>query len=154
MEYRNAGIAGLLAHCGISKRIVGLRRRRHRLLRRPIVRAHLQPQSAQHLAEDQLVDRVEAVPVDVSSQSQWIEDRRLSDPATAPHWLHLGLEPRPAGHFHLRAERHETIFLPRLPPAEVERFPSPELPSIRRKITRVWDAEWMGQSVQGILVQL
>src|SRR6185437_4008921 len=77
--------------------------------------------SVQHALEDQVVNRVERVPVGASCESMGIEDGCLVECRSGVVAVHLELEPDAAWSLHLGSEAQEPILLECLHPPEVER---------------------------------
>ena len=104
-------------------------RRSRRTCPSPTLGAEVGPlrEDADRPAEDQAVHRVERVPVDETRQPLWLEERRLDETAAALGRGHLVLEPRPAGHLHLRPQAEQARPADLLHPPEVERVADPEM---------------------------
>ncbi len=83
---------------------------------------------SQHGAEEVVVNRPDRVPVGEAGDSHRIEDGRLPDRrSTRAVGLDLELEPRPAGHLHLRRETQQPVLLEALDPPEVDLVADPDV---------------------------
>ncbi len=80
-----------------------------------------------HAAEDNAVDRVEAVPVKQTGQPAWLVVGGLSQQCTAGHRLGDELEPAPPGQLHLRPQPDQPARLDFLHPPPVQRFARQQL---------------------------
>jgi hypothetical protein len=76
----------------------------------------------QHAGEDELVKRIQGVPVDDAEQSYGIEDRRLANRALPLILVDLKFQPGSARDFHLGLQPQPTGRLVHLHPPEIERI--------------------------------
>src|SRR5678815_6182644 len=77
--------------------------------------------AAEHAGEDEVVNRVQGIPVRQACNAAWLEQRSLSYHAPITVTRHLELQPRAAGYLHLRPQPQQPVALHRLHTPEIER---------------------------------